>query len=231
MSGGMSAEQCIDGRLTDKNTCFIVKHKFENFNYSIQDESGNDWYKVGDKATTMRNKMVLQNMEGEKVCVVQKKLLNVRTNFQIFRYKPNQAGQESTETDDGVPIYRFAIVEQRSGGSKPSFSYYLYKGNEEKEELLHAVAAPWMSPGFGKADVSAPYTMDVTAKQTLVGTVGQTAMVQVSDKNTATKEANSHDIYAIEAGPQMDALGLICLSVAVDDQREKDRAQTTEGDM
>ena len=143
-------------------------------------------------------------------------MLNVRKNFQIFRCKPNQAGQESTETDDGVPVYRFAIVKQISGGSKPSFSYYLYKGDEEKKELLHAVAAPFMFPS--------PYTMDVTAKQTLVGTVGQTAMFQVSDKN-------KDDIYAIEAGPQMDALGLICLSVAVDDVREKDRAQTTEGSM
>jgi hypothetical protein len=220
----MSAEQCIDGRLTDKNTCFIVKSKYQlASDFTVKDESGNDWYKLGDKATTMRNKMVLKNMEGEKVCVVQKKLLNVRTNFQIFRYKPNQAGQESTETDDGVPIYRFAIVEQRSGGKKPSFSYYLYKGNEEKEELLRAVAAPFVSQhipfsSHSKAaqQSSKTYTMDVTAKQTLVGTVGQTAMLQVRGGT-----------YAIEAGPQMDALGLICLSVFVDDVREKDRAQTT----
>merc|ERR1711862_157042 len=112
-------------------------------------------------------------------------------------------GQESTETDDGTPIYRFAKIEKDLVSVLPCFTYYLYKGNEDGDQLFRA-----------ETKLAFKFTMMVKKPKgddTVVGAVGQTSMLQFEDKNT----------YAMELGDGMDVLGMICLSCAVDQMREK----------
>ena len=106
--------------------------------------------------------MVICNEAGEKVAMVQRKLLALKSTFQVrsshfgprltvqpslscpvrrlqvYTYKPNQEGQESTEDDSGTPVYRFAMVERQLLTMTPEFCWKLYKGNDDPTTVLLA---------------------------------------------------------------------------------------------
>ena len=62
----------------------------------------------------------------------------LRLIAQVYTYKPNQEGQESTEDDSGTPVYRFAMVERQLLTMTPEFCYKLYKGNDDPTTVLLA---------------------------------------------------------------------------------------------
>merc|ERR1712146_96321 len=102
------------------------------------DQTGAIRFIVKGKVMTMRDKMVICNEAGEKVAMVQRKLLALKSTFQVYTHKPNQEGQESTEDDSGTPVYRFAMVEKQLMSLTPEFCWKLYKGNENPETVLLA---------------------------------------------------------------------------------------------
>mmetsp|Transcript_147751 Transcript_147751/g.275307 ORF Transcript_147751/g.275307 Transcript_147751/m.275307 type:complete len:218 (-) Transcript_147751:125-778(-) len=204
-SGGFTAAQSVDGQITTEKTAFRIKEKFFSWSggdFDVKNNKDEVCYKVSGKVMTMRDKMVIQDPTGKKVCVIQKKLMDIRSTFQIFRYTPNQEGQESTETDDGTPIYRFAVIEKDIMALTPSFTYYLYQGNDNKVQVLH---------GSTKL-MSFKFQMPIKKDEQLVANVGATSLFQFDAANT----------YAVEVGPGMDALGVICFAVAADEIRQDD---------
>ena len=159
------------------------------------------------KVLTLRDKMVISNASGEKVAMLQRKLLALPATFVIYSYKPNAEGQESTETDDGTPVYRFAQVTRALMSLTPEFYYKLYQGNDP-EESSRLVAKVQMSlAGFTK------FKMDIKVPGeggTVLGTCGQSSMLQ----------AESGSTYNLEVAKGMDLLGMLCLAVAVDDMKD-----------
>lgn len=51
--------------------------------YDVKDQTGAIRFKVNGKVMTMRDKMVICNEEGEKVAMVQRKLLSLKSTFQV----------------------------------------------------------------------------------------------------------------------------------------------------
>eukprot|EP00928_Gymnodinium_smaydae_P083917 TRINITY_DN67165_c0_g1_i1.p1 TRINITY_DN67165_c0_g1~~TRINITY_DN67165_c0_g1_i1.p1 ORF type:complete len:218 (-),score=48.20 TRINITY_DN67165_c0_g1_i1:181-834(-) len=204
VSGGFTQAQSIDGKITTENVAFRIKEKFFSWSggdFEVKNNKDEVCYKVMGKVMTMRDKMVIHDPQGNKLCVIQKKLLDIRETYQIFRYTPNQEGQESTEQDDGTDIYRFAVIEKDIVALTPSFTYYLYKGNDEKVQVLHGSSVL----------MSFTFKMPIKKDEKLVANVGATSLFQFPDANT----------YAVEVGPGMDALGVICFAVVCDEMREQ----------
>eukprot|EP00931_Biecheleriopsis_adriatica_P094412 TRINITY_DN68066_c0_g1_i1.p1 TRINITY_DN68066_c0_g1~~TRINITY_DN68066_c0_g1_i1.p1 ORF type:complete len:247 (+),score=49.60 TRINITY_DN68066_c0_g1_i1:89-742(+) len=204
VSGDFSEAQSIDGKITTGNEAFLIKEKFFSWSggdFDVKNNKDEVCYKVSGKVMTMRDKMVILDPQGNKLCVIQKKLLDIRETYQIFRYTPNKEGQESTEQDDGTPIYRFAVIEKDIVALTPSFTYYLYQGNDDKVQMLHGSSVL----------MSLKFKMPIKKDEKLVANVGATSLFQFDVANT----------YAIEVGPGMDALGVICFAVACDEMRDK----------
>lgn len=204
VAGNFSASQSVDGKVTTGNVAFRIHEDFFSWSggdFDVKNNKGEVCYKVKGKVMTMRDKMVVLHPDGEKVCVIQKKLMDIRETFQIFRYKPNKEGQESTETDDGTPIYRFAVIEKDMVAVTPSFTYYLYQGNDDKVQMLH---------GSGEF-FTLKFKMPIKQDDKIVASVGQTSLFQLDEANT----------YDVEVGSGMDALGVICFAVACDEMRKK----------
>jgi len=216
--GGFAAEQCVGGCATESSTALVVKQKFFSWSgddFAVKDQTGATRFVVKGKVLTMRDKMVITNEAGEKVAMVQKKILSLRPTFQVYTYKPNTEGQESTEDDSGTPVYRFAMVEKQLLALTPEFCWKLYKGNEDPETKL--LAKVQMSLGG-----MARFTMDIKVPGeggTVLGTCGQSSMIQLQGKNT----------YIIEVAKGMDLLGMLCLAVAVDDMREEKNVHNAGG--
>lgn len=203
----MTPDQCVDGTLSTAKTNLLIKQKLFSFSsgdFTIKDTEGKPWYKVQGKVMTIRDKMIIEDLEGNKKVVIQKKMMEVRETFQIYRYTPNCQGQESTETDDGVPIYRFAVVEKDLVALLPKYTYYLYKNNDKGPAIMR-----------GEVQMAVKYTMTLKkgdgSDNLVIGAVGQKTMLQFEGANE----------YVLEVGEGTDVLGTICFSVAIDQMRQK----------
>lgn len=186
------------GRITAFPEALVVKEKFFSFtgnDFDVVDHTGAVRFIVKGKMMTMRDKMVITDAAGNKVAVMQKKILAIRETFQIYTYKPNVEGQESTETDEGMPVFRFAMVEKQLLGFTPEFCWKLYKGNDDLETVL--LAKVEMSIGG-----MTQYKMNIKVPgdgNPILGSVGQSSMIQLIDMNT----------YILQVVKGMDLLGMV----------------------
>merc|ERR1719498_1509619 len=119
--------------------------------------------KVSGKVMTVRDKMVFLDPKTDaKICMIQQKMigesLNDKKTFQIFTYQPKDKDQESTETDDGVKVYRYAVVHQKAWQTGNNwgdqYNMYMYKGNEQAETpLFTAFRETWRWQWDSKVNV------------------------------------------------------------------------------
>lgn len=200
-----SPAQSINGSLTTQSTAVLLQEKFFSWSgddFKITDQTGNVWCQVNGKALSLRDGMVFCDTNGNKICYMQKKLLSLRSTFQVYTYQPNKAGQESTETQDGTPVYRFAKIEKALMSMMGEYAFQLYDGNEEGEVILKARETSLLK-----------LALKITKKSDdqQVGQVGQTSLFQVDDANK----------YAVEVCAGMDMMSAICLAIAVEKMREE----------
>ena len=134
----------------------------------------------------------------------------LHTEYQIYRYWPNQPGQESTDTDDdGVPIYRWARVQKAAFAWTTEFYYKLYVGNELPNDsvLLAKGQMSWQGLTELKMDIKRP-----GAGQPIVGTIGKSSMFHLRGNVN----------WVIEVARGMDALGVLCLTLAAHQIHEEE---------
>merc|ERR1712232_1412040 len=84
--------------------------------------------------------------------------LNDAKTFQIFTYKPRDDGQESTETDDGVPVYRYAVVHEKAWNTGNNWGsqynmYYYVKNEQQEQPLFVAFRETWRWDWDSKVNV------------------------------------------------------------------------------
>lgn len=203
-NGQMTPDQCVNRDPAKKQTAFILKEKFFSWggDFDIKDETGAVKYKVKGAVMTMRDKMVIYDPSGKALCMLQKKLLSWTPCYQVYTYKPNFKGQESTETDDKTPVYRFAIIDTKFFSCPQQYTYSLYAtSNDEPVQLWSAVE---VCPSWR-------FQMVIdSAAGVSIAKVGQTTLLQFDAANE----------YAVEVAVGVDPLGMLCLAIAGEQIRD-----------
>jgi uncharacterized protein YxjI len=203
----MTRSQSIEGKLTTGEVALVVDQNLFSFNrgdFSVHsvNAAGADSiaYIVRGKTLSLRNRMLVMDPTERKIALVQKYLMALHSTYIIYRYTPNKVGQESTETDDdGVPVYRFAQVIKSWFSWTDKFYYTMYDGNDDESEHLFQ----------GEADFwSFTLQMDVTR-------VGDSSGLVLADIGKSTwLHLVGDSTWVVEVGPGMDALGMLCYTLA-----------------
>ena len=155
--------------------------------------------------------MTVYDTAHTKVALVQKHILTAfHKEYQIYGYHPNCPTQTSTETDDGgVPVYRWARVQKALGTMTSEFYYNLYECNDlpNPSVLLAKVQFSWAGLTSLKMDIKPP-----GSGQDIVGTVGKSSMFHLRGNVN----------WVIELARGMDALGMLCLTLAANKMIEEE---------
>ena len=124
--------------LTQPNTYELASKIFRlREDIDIKDSSGAVAFKILGKLISLRDRQYFSDSKGNKVAMLQKKLLTIRPTYILYSYEPNFAGQPSVDTDGGKPIYRMAMIQSVLLSLPRRFTYKIYtaeSGNLEPEE-------------------------------------------------------------------------------------------------
>ena len=219
-SSSMAAGQCIGDRPCRSCTTYLLRKIFFSWgsDFTITDSSGAAafsvkgtlWYRslLQEGHMTFRNKMVISDHNDRKRCMLQKKLFSLRPAYWVYTYTPAFEGQASTQTDSGTPVYRFAAIERSIFWWPCRYTYTLCATSKNDAPTLLWTAQEEV--------LQLKYGLVVKRGGTdgeIVGTVGQTTLLQLSNEYSV----------GVEAGT--DALGLLCLAIVAHQMRNADRAK------
>jgi len=216
----------------DKLMKYQLKEQFWSFSgqdYMVKDNEGKDLFKVEGKTFTVRDKMILKSPKGdENMCMIQEKMidesLNESKTFQIFTYKPNKEGQESTEKDDGVPVYRYAtvanIIWNVGNNFGDQYNCYLYEDNDRSETpLFSAYRETWRWDWDSKVNV---FKGDQVKKTN--GDLEQCdicAKFGMFSKDWWDNAFEDNNLYGIETAPHVDPILLVSVAIICDAIKDK----------
>ena len=208
-----------------------LKEKFWSWSgddYQVKDPTGKAYVKVNGKVMNIRDKMVLLDPDtGAKICFIQQHFLgnsmNDKRSFQIFTYTPKDVGQESTEQEDGVPVYKYGVVHEKAWAVGNNFgdqyNLYLYLNNEQTEPpLFVAFRETWRWSWDSKVNV---FKGDQVMKTD--GKLDQCEMVSkfgMFDK-TWWENTDGNNRYGIEMTKNVDPVLQVCLAVICDAMQDK----------
>ena len=210
VDGGMttSVPDLMAG-VTTGRTGYFMKEKFFSWSgddYDIKDSAGNVAIKVAGKALSMRDRMVLKDANGNKVAMLQKKILAVRKTFQLYTYKPNFEGQESTETEGGTPVYRYAHIEDVILSALGEAHLKKYETSNDEAALV-----PYLT---GKVQLSFKFKVRVHKygdPLATVANIGQSSFFQWEGANS----------YVIDCCAGIDSIALIAFAIALEKIKEE----------
>lgn len=233
-SSATEVEKVISAPRTTGETKLELKEKFFSWSggdFEVKDASGKPYLKVDGKVLTVRDKMVfLDPTTGEKMCMLQSKFigesLNDKHTFQIFTYKPKDEGQESTETDEGIPVYRYAVVHQKAWQTGNNwgdqYNMYLYVKNEQKEPpLFSAFRETWHWSWDSKVNV---FKGDqVLAKKGELKDCDIVAKFGMFAKGWFDNLSDSNNCYGLEMTAGLDPILQTALAVICDAMKDKEK--------
>jgi|TARA_B110000208_G_scaffold185247_1_gene240159 uncharacterized protein YxjI len=217
--GQMPASQCVAKQATDKKSALELREHFFSFSgndHTIRNDQGSQAYVIKGNTLTIRDAMVIWNSAGtKKICLLQRKLFDLRTSWQIFTFHPNTPNQKSTESSSGEPCFRFAKIERDLIAlvGKRGYSYRLYSGNDEGEIIWRGEIP---SSVFSGGDILGRFRLIIT------NTSGQ-ILANVNEPSSLIRNKNSN-CYTIDLAKGVDALGVVCFAAAIDEMREEDEA-------
>mmetsp|Transcript_53959 Transcript_53959/g.107410 ORF Transcript_53959/g.107410 Transcript_53959/m.107410 type:complete len:254 (+) Transcript_53959:62-823(+) len=231
ISSATEVDKVIHAPRTTETTKLELKQKFWSWSgddYDVKDPTGKIYLKVSGKVFTIRDKMILLDASGNKICMIQEKIIGSSINdaqsFQIFTYKPKDRGQESTEKDDGTPVYRYAVVHQKVWNTGNNFgdqyNAYLYDNNEQKEPpLFSAFRETWRWEWDSKVNV---FKGDqVVAKNGNLEECEIVAKFGMFDKNWWDNVVDDNSLYGIEMTKDLDPILNVCLAIICDAMKDK----------
>uniref|UniRef100_A0A7S3FC67 Phospholipid scramblase n=1 Tax=Haptolina ericina TaxID=156174 RepID=A0A7S3FC67_9EUKA len=205
--GKMHAEDSADGHITSKVKHFVVKEKlfsWEGSFFNIKDERGEVAYRVTRKQLVREDQMIIYTKSGQKLCLLQKRIMTITPTFHIFTYMPNAPGQISTDSEGGTPVFRFALIQQEPCGYRPRCRFSLYLGKSIPTQI-------WT--GEMQSGTDAEHMVIISADSGAV--VGYTEQVP------SALEFAERDTYAVSAARHMDALSLIVFAISADEMRSE----------
>eukprot|EP00947_MAST-08B_sp_MAST-8B-sp1_P004727 g4727.t1 len=172
-NGGFTADQCItreDSALT-KDRVDLIFFSWSGDDFNVRDGSGSTVFVVKGNALSLRDRVVIADAQGNLIAMMQEKIVSLRKEFQVYSFKPNAEGQESTEKVQDVPVYRFALIQKQLKAITTELCYKLYNGNDVGDTIMIAKAQ------LAVKLVMKTYKQGDSAKAPLA-TVGQTKFVQ-----------------------------------------------------
>lgn len=90
----------------------IVKQKLFSLSggdFVVKDTTGKEYCKVKGKVMSMRERIVITDMDDEPIVCILEKMLSMSPAMFIYGFKPYYEGQKPTkETQDGKPLYAWA---------------------------------------------------------------------------------------------------------------------------
>ena len=130
-------------RIGTANKYTLPKAAYRNrTGLELKKADGTVVYKV-NKVDVWADKHVLTDAKGNKVALLRRDIIfpAAHAKFMTFSYKPNFAGQESTEVDyDDVKVYPFSQLRCVVPSMPPKYEYLLFKTNDlTKPELISTV--------------------------------------------------------------------------------------------
>lgn len=108
--------------------------------FNVRDGSGSTVFIVKGNALSLRDRVVIADAQGNLIAMMQEKIVSLRKEFQVYSFKPNAEGQESTENVQGVPVYRFALIQKQLKAITTELCYKLYNGNDVGDTIMIAKA-------------------------------------------------------------------------------------------
>jgi len=165
--------------------------------------------------------MVLQDpVTGSKICLIEEKFLPGSLNdsriFQMFTYKPKDKGQESTERDEGTPVYRYAVVHENTWniGNEwgKQYNSYLYENNQLQElPIFSAFRETWHWEWDSKVNVfKGDQVLEANGNLEECDVVAKFGTLGSNWRDRATDDTNR---YAIEMAKGMDPILNLCLAI------------------
>jgi len=204
---------------------------FSGNDYEVRDPGGKPYLKVSGKVMCVRDKLILLDPKtGDKVCMLQKKFLgeslNDKHTFQVFTYEPKDQGQESTETDDGVKVYRYAVVHQKAWQTGNNwgdqYNMYMYKNNKQAETpLFTAFRETWRWQWDSKVNV---FKGDqVAATNGELEQCDVCAKFGMFDKGWFNNTTDSNNLYGLEMTKDMDPVLQVSFAIIIDAMKDSEK--------
>jgi len=232
ISTATEVEKVIHLPRTSEVTKLELKQNFWSWSggdYEVKDPTGKAYLKVSGKVLSMRDRMILLDATTDaKICMIQEKMIGDSINdfksFQIYTYKPKDKGQESTETDDGTPVYRYAVVHQKAwavgNNWGDQYNAYLYDNNTQKEPpLFSAFRETWHWSWDSKVNV---FKGDqVLEKSGKLGECDIVAKFGMFDRNWWDNVTDDNNVYGIEMTKDIDPILNVCLAIICDAMKDK----------
>ena len=237
VSGNFLPSQSMTGSVTAEPMALHANEQ-QFFSHTSGDfqvmrwENGHDTelaYEVEGTWFTNRNRMKVHDAFGKSVALIQKKLLTMHEEYWIYRYTPNRPGQSSTEKDDkGVPMYRFAFVQQAMFAWSSEFYYYLFDGNDIVDDavLLAKGIHEWVGlagriesrldikrPGGGQPIVGALSRVSMSEWHAVMGRSSGPGLF--GDSRMDIKDPDGNANWVLELAKGMDKLGMLCMALAI----------------
>ena len=170
------------------------------------------------KFLSLRCRQTLSDpVSGKPIAVVQKKLLCLRSTYEIFRWTPAYKGQEPAEKDDRaaqLPLYRYAWVEKSLFSLLDTYIYSLQTADS---------ADPMPALKLTSNTVLYPITQ-YGGSDAVIGTIGHSTPYALLLREHAISRLRS---FVISVGAGMDLPGMLTFALAIHNieegiQRKKD---------
>ncbi len=156
---------------------YMMKKKLFSWgtDFTIKDDAGNDAFFVDGKVFTLRDKLVFQDMRGNELAVVQKKLLSFGPTYEIYH-----AGQLKAVVKESLFTlfgHRFTVDDEHGAGdleAKGNFTDHQYTFSRNGREVAR-VSESWFS-------ITDTYGVDVTDGEDDVLILACTVVIERCDE-------------------------------------------------
>ena len=222
-NGNMTAAQCITGEPLKQRTTYVLKetHALRDLvteNFEIKDHDGAVAFHWAGKMFSVHGKMVLQDINGKKLCLIEHNLLTMpivgATTFWVYTYQPAFAEQKSDDKDpSGTPMYRYAVITMPAVSCPELNRYSLCTSTN-----YNRPTPMWIGQGdsFGTGLKMLVCRADTGSE---VATIGQHRQ----------ESGGLQHAYGVDVSAGTDPVGVLCLALAAEQLQASQERSTKTG--
>lgn len=166
--------------------------------YDIKDASGAVAAKILGAYLSLRDRQTFSDPNGNKLCMLQRKLLTFYPTFILYTYTPAFEGQPSVDKEGDALLYRFAEIKSVFFSLPPRWTYALYLKDNEVAETVGEISSICSLYAMGVLqDLNGVPMFKFTQKALIAGSTGGAAST-----------------YELEVAVGMDPIQAIATAVA-----------------
>lgn len=195
------------GRLPSKETYLLTEKlfSFSGDTFKVKNaRSGKTEFSIHGKALSVRDRLDIRDAKGKPICILANVLFDLAPSYSIWTYERNYSNQSSELSMDGVPLFKFAVLEKEIF----SMATTLHCSVVHKDGRLHSSIlckdAMW-SIGLNATLESTQHGLGILA------TCNQSSVFQYNSGNT----------YGVHVAAGADPVLCLCLCIAMDHLKEQ----------